>query len=633
MEEKLDGYEEPMTPENESCFKKYLKLIIFGALVLVVLLIIIIIIVVVSSNGSNGNDEKKSYEFGLSLEELKKRTSKEYLGTKTLLKADAVEYTSLNKSDQEALKHLLKAGLYLENIHYKIDDHHNVPFKKFLEEEIKKGNEQANLTKILFDGQKGINALDSLSQEVNLAKNHKTMPGIGVYPEDLTKEEYHKILIKMLKNGKIEEVKNITNQRSIVFRDGENLKSIDYVEYFKEDFSKMADEFEAAAKLSTDENFTEYLNLQAKALRIADPMLDAEADKKWAELEYTPLELTLTRENYDDLITGSFIENEELSQLLKQNNINPVPKDCLGLRVGIVNKNGTDNILKIKEFLPLLAENMPYKDEYPKDNSTEDEIKQTMVDADIIMLFGDVGAYRAGITLAENLPNDDKLSLKIGGGRRNVYHRQIRFVSNQTAVQERLDAVLDKDQHIYYENEANHWFVIGHENGHSLGPVISNSKLGDYRNIIEENKADIISLSFVDLLTNQSYYTEEQRKQILVTVLIDNFLKVMPDKSQAHRVRTVMQNYYFQKKGVFNLTEEQTIHINIDKVVPAAEEMLREIIRIQLDNNLEEAKKYVEENFHWTDEMDIIGKKLQKLSSTLNCVLENELGDKLLNEN
>ena len=567
------------------------------------------------------------------MDELRKRTSKEFLGTKVLLKSDAEEYKSLDPKDKEALQHLLKAGLYLENIHYQIDNHHNIPFKKYLEEEIKKGNEQARLTKILFDGQKGINALDSLSNEVNLALNHTIMPGIGVYPEDLTKEEYQQILIKMLKENKIELVKNITNQRTIVVRDGSYLKPIDYVEYFKEDFNKMADEFEAAARFSTDENFTEYLNLQAEALRIADPMLDAKADKKWAELQYTPLELTLTRENYDDTITGSFTENPELSELLKEKNITPVSKDCLGLRVGIINKNGTDNILKIKEFLPLLAEEMPYKDEYSRDNSTEEEIKQAMVDADIVMLFGDVGAYRSGITLAENLPNDDKLSLKIGGGRRNVYHRQIRFVSNMTAVQERLDLILDKDQHIYYENEANHWFVIGHENAHSLGPTITNSKLGKYRNIIEENKADMASLAFVDVLTNNGYYTEEQRKKIFVTVVIDNFLKTKPDISQAHRVRTVMQMFYLLENDVFYLTEDQKININIDKVGPAAKKMLERIIRIQIDNNFEDAENYVNENFHWTEEMQIIGDKLQKLSSILNCVLENELGDKILNDN
>ena len=138
---------------------------------------------------------------------------------------------------------------------------------------------------------------------------------MGVYPEDLSKEEYHKILIKMLQENKIEEVKNITNQRSIVERDGEYLKAIDYVEYFKEDFGKMADLFEKAANVSTNEAFNDYLIKQAKALRIADPELDAEADIAQADLQDTSLELTLTRENYNDELTGAFIENDTLINL------------------------------------------------------------------------------------------------------------------------------------------------------------------------------------------------------------------------------------------------------------------------------------------------------------------------------
>jgi len=419
---------------------------------------------------SSSNDIK--YDFGLDIAELEKRTSKEYLNTKVLLKPDAPEYLSLDEGDKQALKHLVKAGAILENIHYQIDDHHNLPFKKFLEDEVKKGNKQAILTKILFDAQKGINAIDRLSNTIYLAKGIVNKPGIGVYPEDLTKEEFHKILIKMLNEKKIDEVKKILNQRSMVVRDGEYLKSIDFVDYFKEDFSKMADEFEKAAKVSTNKDFNEYLKLQAKALRTADPMLDAYADKKWAELQDTPLELTLTRENYEDELTGTFAENEELQKLLKENSINPVAKDCLGLRVGIVNKKGTDDLISIKKYLPLLAKNMPYNNEYEQ-NISEDsdkENKQTMVDVDLIMLAGNCGTYRAGITLAENLPNDDKLSLTIGGGRRNVYHRQIRFVSDPSKLQELLDEILDKEQHKYYEREADHWFTIGHENAHSLGP-------------------------------------------------------------------------------------------------------------------------------------------------------------------
>ena len=573
------------------------------------------------------------YDFGLEMEELEKRTNKEYLTTKVLLKADSPEYLELKDGDKKALKHLVKAGKILENIHYQIDDHNNLGFKKFLEEEIKKNNKKAILTKILFDAQKGINALDRLSNKIYLAKGITNKPGIGVYPEDLTKEEFHKILIKMLKENKIEEVKKILNQRSIVLRDGEDLKSIDYVDYFKEDFSKIADELENASKVSTNKDFNEYLILQAKALRKADPMLDAYADKKWAELQDTPLELTLTRENYEDELTGSFTENEELQKLLKENNINPVAKDCLGLRVGIINKKGTENLISIKKYLPLLARNMPYNNEYEQKISKdqEKESKQTMVDVDLIMLAGDSGTYRSGITIAENLPNDDKLSLTIGGGRRNVYHRQIRFVTNLDKQKELLDEILDKDQHKFYEKEADHWFTIGHENTHSLGPSKPNDKLGKYSHIIEENKADMGGLSFLDILTKEGYYTDEQKKQIIVTAVVDTFLKVKPNLSQAHRVRTVMQNYYLFKRGAYEIKDGK-IHVNIDKVVPAANEMLAEIIRVQIDDDFAKGEKYVLDNFVWTDEMQLIGEKLQKVNKELNGKLENELADKLLAE-
>ena len=619
---------------DDSTNNKHKKIIIIAVICAVVIVALGLTLFFVLRDDSD--EEKKDDSIpecpqcGLSMDELKKRTDPKYLGTIKLLESDSPEYAALDQKDKEALKYIVKAATYLENIEFQIDDSYNIPFKKYLEEQIQKNNEQAKLTKILFDAQKGINALDSLSHEINLAKGHKTKPGIGVYPEDLTAEEYQRILIKMLKENKTEEVRNITNQRSMVFRDGEYLKAIDYVEYFKEDFTKIADELDKAAEYSTDANFTEYLKLQSKALRTADPMLDAYADKKWAELEYTPLELTITRENYEDTITSSYSNNQELIDLLSAKNITPVPKDCLGFRVGIVNKEGTDFLLRIKQFLPELAKNMPYSDEYEQD-VTNGTIKQTMVDADLIILAGDVGAYRAGITLAENLPNDDKPSLTIGGGRRNVYHRQIR-ASNATQVQKKLDLILDQEQHQYYDTEADHWFTIGHENCHSLGPNILESRLGQYRSIVEENKADMGGLAFTNNLTNLGYYTEEQRKKIIVTVVVDNFLKVKPDLSQAHRVRTVMQNYYLKQHGAYTITEDGKIHVNIEEVVPAAYDMLKEIIRIQLDNKFEKAEEYVNKYFIWTDEMKIIGDKLQTLSATLNSRVENELADKILSE-
>ena len=574
----------------------------------------------------------KTFEFNLSLEELEKRTNKEYLTTKKFLTSNSPEYIALKQGDKEALKHLVKAAFIIEKINMQLDCKYNLPFKQFLEEEIRKDNKQAKLTKILFDAQKGINAIDSMSNIINLAKGIKETPGKGVYPEDLSKEEFHTILIKMIKNGEISEVKNILTQRSVVIRNNDKLKGIDYIEYFKEDFFYIAQELEKASKVSTNEEFNKYLELQIKALQTADPILDAYADKQWATLQDTPLEFTITRENYEDELTGTIFENKELTKLLKDNNISPIPKDFLGGRVGIVNKEGTKILLKIKEFLPVIAKNMPYNNEYEQNISSEQDTKQTMVDVDMVYASGDCGAYRGGITLAENLPNSDKLSLTIGGGLRNVYHRQIRFISDKEKLQKMLDEILDKSQHKYYLDEADHWFTIGHENLHSLGPKKGNEKLGKYLNIIEENKADMGSLAFVDLLTELGMYTQEQRLQIIVTFVTDNFLKSKPTLSQAHRVRTVMQNKYMFDNDGYTLTEDNKIFVNTEKIVPTARQMLSEIIRIQINGNIENAQKYVEKNFVWTDQMEIIAQKLQKVSKTLNGKLETPLADFLLKE-
>lgn len=573
----------------------------------------------------------REFEFNLSMEELEKRTHKDYLMTKKMLKADAPEYLELADGDKEALKHLVKAAYILEKINMQIDCHHNLDFKAFLEREIANGNKQAELTKILFDAQKGINAIDTMSNKINLAKGIVEMPGKGVYPEDLSKEEFHSILTKMLNNGMADEVKKILTQRSVVERDGEYLKGIDYIDKFKDDFAKMADEIEKASEVSTNADFNEYLKLQAEALRKADPMLDAYADKKWATLQDTPLEFTITRENYEDEMTGTIVENKELSELLEKHGISPIPKDFLGGRVGIVNKKGTEALMAIKQYLPTLAQNMPFSDEYEQNINPNQDAKQTMVDVDLVAVTGDVGEYRGGITLAENLPNDDKLSLTIGGGRRNVYHRQIRFISDMKKLQERLDEILDKEQHQYYLDEADHWFTIGHENAHSLGPKKACETLGKYRNIIEENKADMGALAFVDLLTELGMYTSEQRKQIIVTTIADNFLKSKPTLSQAHRVRTVMQNKYFAERGAYDIIDGK-IHVNIDKVVPIAKEMLAEIVRIQIEGNFDKAEKYVLDNFIWTDNLELIAQKLQKISKTLNGRTESELAMKLLEE-
>ena len=58
--------------------------------------------------------------------------------------------------------------------------------------------------------------------------------------------------------------------------------------------------------------------------------------------------------------------------------------------------------------------------------------------------------------------------------------------------------------------------------------------------------------------------------------------------------------------------------------------MLAEIIRIQIDGDFQKAEKYVKDNFVWTENMEIIAQKLQKVNKTLNGTVESKLAEKLL---
>ena len=85
------------------------------------------------------------FELNLTEEELKKRTDKTYLLTKTMISSDNELYKNLSDGDKEALLHLLKAGKILEDVYLRQDNEKNKDFKKFLEEETEKGNELARL--------------------------------------------------------------------------------------------------------------------------------------------------------------------------------------------------------------------------------------------------------------------------------------------------------------------------------------------------------------------------------------------------------------------------------------------------------------------------------------------------------
>ena len=516
---------------------------------------------------------------------------------------ELASYTKLSEGNRKALEHLVIAAKMMNNVALEQDNPHNITMKKALEDAAVNSPHAARALELFnsLNGVAGFNGVDK--QPIEVFEGLPLLKGHNFYPSDLSEQEFHGILIAMLTSGKINEVREILSARTMVRRNGKELKAIDYTEYFAKDFSAIANELEVAAHYTDDDALEDYLGWQAQALLQNNPEMDSLADKHWAVLQDCPLEFTISRENYDDEITPSVYNNTELANLLAQHNIEAVSKDMLGVRVGLNNFEGTELILKFKQYIPALAKMMPYHEQYHQSILDGEQLKQTMIDADIIDLEGDYAQCRGGITTAQNLPNNDKLSVKTGGGRRNVYHRQVRMSGDKEKQQKILERLVSPELHAFYSKEADHIFVIGHENGHSLGPNSEyQNALGSYKHIIEEHKADTISLTFMPQYVKNGVIDAETLKKVYVSYIVGRmFLSARPHQMLPHRMGELIQFNYLLQHGAINFDGKGLLHVDFERLDGVLHQLLDETIRVQLSKSPQTAQEFVDKYAVWTD--------------------------------
>ena len=354
--------------------------------------------------------EINGFKLKYSIAELKEKVN-EQMRKIELIDENNPAYTALSDGDKKALKYLADAAKIMNKVALEMDNPHNLAQKKALEEAAPT-NEQATLTLKLFNSLNGVAGFNGIDKEpVELFEDIKMQKGCNFYPAGLTAEELAQIISAMLDAGHENEVRKILSARTMVRRNGDFLKAIDFTEYFAKEFSEIANLLECAAHFADDDLFKDFLGWQAQALLQNNEEMDILADKHWARMQDSPLEFTISRENYEDKLTPTIFDNAELTNRLAKLNIAPVPKDMLGVRVGIVNKEGTTLLLKFKDEMTKLAGLMPKADSYTQNIGGNSGLKQTMVDVDLTMLSGDYAMCRGGITLAQNLPNNLKLAI------------------------------------------------------------------------------------------------------------------------------------------------------------------------------------------------------------------------------
>lgn len=544
-------------------------------------------------------------------------------------------YDDLSDKNKRALIHLVRAASILDDVFLKQDHPDNIRAKETFAKAAATGNktiERAARLFYVFNGVEGINMYTQKSEPLRIFTDKELTIGRGFYPQDITEEELAAYVLQHP-----EQASAIFSNNTIIQRDGDRLIAIPYSVAFREEMEGAARELLEAAKETDHDGLAEYLIWQAQALvNDSDPEMVFNAEKSWISLEDSPLEFTISREPYNDSLSSTVAAKPDVKAMLETYGIKSKNKDTYGIRVGITNKDSYAIIAGYRKHLDDFSQRMPLNDQYRQDDDSNKETIMNFADIDLVALTARHAAIRTGITLSSNLPNDDKLSVQLGEGSRLVFHRQIRKSDDPGQEKKLLDRLVNSEQKKWYNKDYDFIFTVGHELAHSLGPRATRDgkdkkgALGEWGDILEENKADVTSIFMTDYFVEIEKLTQEQANTLYLTWAVKQLPTKQPGPDEPHKFRKVMQLNYFREKGAIQFEAGGKISIVPEKIAKTARQMLEEVIQLQLDGNSENAEVFCKKYGAWNDALQYAADEQMNMKPKLYKFIEQPMRDHLL---
>ena len=201
-------------------------------------------------------------------------------------------------------------------------------------------------------------------------------------------------------------------------------------------------------------------------------------------------------------------------------------------------------------------------------------------------VIADFGQARGGNT-ATNLPNEPYLAARYGSIillRANImrdpdiFATTRRTFSTAVAPEFRSDLTADGD---FYR-------TLWHEVGHYLGPDLTrdgrnfDAALGADAGLLEEMKADLVSLFVGRELLSRGYFTDTQLRSHYADGILRVLLSNRPRREQPYNMMQLMQWNWFLDRGVLRFNSAtSTLAIDYNRYHEAVRDLLKEVIAQQ----------------------------------------------------
>lgn len=506
--------------------------------------------------------EKKPMESLVKLPDIKARLAK-YSPTEI-----AVDEKLLSLEDRQVLAKLVLAARKIDDIFWKQSDPGGLALKARLEQSADPSDKDAlrflNINFGPFDRQ------DENRPFIGTARKPA---GAGLYPPDLTREEFEAYLKQ---HPELRE--SFESPYTVIRRDHAGLVAVPYNVAYKENLEVVAEHLREAAALTSNASLKKYLDQKAADLLSNDYFT---GDCLWIDLQGNLVEIVIgPYEVYEDGLMGLKASYESY-----------------------VYFNDREEMAKIRGYLDFLEDmqrNLPVAPKY-KDQ------KVTGLDSPLHVVYEVLAAgdCKAGVqTSAFVLPNDERIREK--KGTKKVFLKNIMEAKFNKSLVPIARRVLTPDDaaavsFFAYFNE-----TILHEICHVLGlnyitladgtKTTVNKALRDLQSCIEEAKADVVGVWNVPLLMEIGWIPRDKAREVYTTYLAGMFRAMRFGVTEAHGLGSLIQFNFLREKGAFvHDPATGTFRVDFDKVRDAVRDLAARFLILEGDGDYERVAAFVKQ--------------------------------------
>jgi hypothetical protein len=490
--------------------------------------------------------------------------------------------SSLSTADVRALSHLVKAAKVVDKIFLRQVWAGNPAFAPTVAALTGPGAQAAREYYRIMGG-----PWDRLKEFEPFLGTAPHPPGAGFYPEDMTREEFEKLLA-----ADPSQKAALTSTTTVIRREGGRLVAVPYSKEYKDLLVEAATELRAAASATKNASLKKFLKLRADAFLSDDYYA---SDLAWMDLD-SPIEIVIgPYETYEDGLFG-YKAAFEAFVCVEQ------PKDSAQLA-------------KFKQELPFLESRLPIPDQYKNTKRGTDSPIRVVDD---VITAGD--ARRGVQTAAFNLPNDERVR-EAKGSKKVLLKNMMRakYDGILAAVAARTLPTSEPTR-LTFDSFFDH--VLVHELAHGLGPgrikvdgreTEARLELKELFPAVEEAKADVLGVYCLAVLANKGLVPTAVVDPLPWSYLAGLFRAARFGTTDAHGLGVVIQTNFLLAKGAIAITPDGRFKPVLEKFAGGIKELARELLMIEAQGSYAGAKELVKT-------YGTVGAPMAKLLATLKDV-------------